>query len=71
MASEHAYSNGQRLRALVTSFQLGVTMKSILTKWEPRDEDSWDAKALELNQCLSAEMISYRRQMGAAHPTEA
>jgi hypothetical protein len=71
MASEHAYSKGQLLRALITSFRLGVTMKSILAKWEPRDEDSWDGMAMDLQRSLVAERterITHHRQMALSLP---
>ena len=62
MASEHDYSNGQKLRALIASFQQGTTLRNVLNQWEPRDEDSWDGLAMELQHRLVEEMTAWRKQ---------
>lgn len=58
MAGELSYSNGQRLAALIASFQMGGTLATVLKYGDPGDpcDPSWDRLAENL-----------QRQMADAH----
>jgi hypothetical protein len=65
--SEHDYSKGQRLRALLTSFQMGITMKHVLNQWEPSNDDPMDATANDLQHQLVEAIYQYRQNIVAEH----
>ena len=71
MAGEHDYSRGQRLRALITSFQLGNTFKTVLNQWEANDEpdwpdseDFWNKTAWDLMRVLVEGVAAQRKEAG-------
>jgi len=66
MARERDYSRGQRLRALIVSFQLGNTYKTILNQMEPKrkpdTEGFWDKTADGLMRFLVESAHKQRKE---------
>lgn len=68
MATERSYSKGQRLRALLMSFQLGITFAAALKKLPQREEDPLDSTALD----LQGELVEHvrDRRIGETYASE-
>lgn len=57
---ECAYSKGQRLVALLLSFQLGTTVRTELSRMRPEQSSSWDGLAESLHRQLVESIGGYR-----------